>query len=173
MSEATSAEDVVVNDASCLIDLRKGRLLHVLVRLPCRLIVPYPVRHSELLDFTPQEWRQLDEGGMETLDLPPDAVAAAFAVRRDNPRLSVNDCLCLVATEMCNRGILLTGDGTLRRAAMKRGVRVHGVLWAVDQLSALCPADLLIGALEAWASDAAVFLPAEEIALRLARLRAG
>ena len=47
---------VVVNDASCLIDLRKGRLLEVLCRLPCRFVVPLPVRESELLAFTPHEW---------------------------------------------------------------------------------------------------------------------
>ena len=52
---------VVVNDASCLIDLRKGQLLHVLSRLPYRFIVPLPIRESELLDFTPQEWAILDD----------------------------------------------------------------------------------------------------------------
>ena len=57
---------VAVNDASCLIDLRKGQLLHVLSRLPYRFIVPLPIRVSELLDFTPQEWAILDGGGMET-----------------------------------------------------------------------------------------------------------
>ena len=34
---------VVVNDASCLIDLKKGELLHVLLRLPYRFIVPLPM----------------------------------------------------------------------------------------------------------------------------------
>lgn len=66
---------VVVNDASCLIDLRKGQLLHVLSRLPYRFIVPLPIRESELLDFTPQEWAILDGGGMETYDLPPERMA--------------------------------------------------------------------------------------------------
>jgi len=47
---------VVVHDASCLIDLRKGQLLEVLCHLPCRFVVPLPIRESELLDFTPHEW---------------------------------------------------------------------------------------------------------------------
>ena len=47
---------VVVNDASCLIDLRKGRLLQALCRLPFRFVVPLTVRESELLDFSPSEW---------------------------------------------------------------------------------------------------------------------
>ena len=35
---------VVVNDASSLIDLRKGQLLPFVVQLPYRLVIPYPVR---------------------------------------------------------------------------------------------------------------------------------
>ena len=37
---------VVVNDASCLIDLRKGGLLPVLCNLPYRFVVPLPVRSA-------------------------------------------------------------------------------------------------------------------------------
>jgi len=61
---------VVVNDASCLIDLKKGQLLHVLRRLPYRFIVPLPIREEELVDFTAQEWRMLEDGGLGTHDLP-------------------------------------------------------------------------------------------------------
>lgn len=74
---------VIVNDASCLIDLRKGRLLHAMLSLPHRFVVPFPVRVSELLDFTAQEWRLLDDGGMETFDLPPDSVGEGFGSRLD------------------------------------------------------------------------------------------
>ena len=68
---------VVVNDASCLIDLKKGELLHVLLRLPYRFIVPLPIREEELLDFTAQEWRMLEDGGLATYDLPAEEVADA------------------------------------------------------------------------------------------------
>ena len=69
---------VVVNDASCLIDLRKGRLLEVLCRLPCRFVVPLPIRESELLAFTPHEWTVLDRDGMGTHDLPPPEGSERF-----------------------------------------------------------------------------------------------
>lgn len=69
---------IVVNDASCLIDLRKGRLLHVLCHLPHRFIVPLPIRESELLDFTPQEWALLDGGGMETYAFLPNGWGMSF-----------------------------------------------------------------------------------------------
>jgi predicted nucleic acid-binding protein len=163
---------VVVNDASCLIDLRKARLLHHVVRLPWRLVIPLPVRTSEVLDFTPQEWAVLDDNGMETFDLPPDRVAQAFSVKAAHPKLSANDCFCLVATHCHENAVLLTGDGLLRRVAAKHGLPVHGILWVVDELRRLtvCSDDVLIIALELWRNDPAVFLPALEIDQRLRSL---
>lgn len=108
---------MIVNDASCLIDLRKGRLLHAMLSLPYRFVVPYPVRMSELLDFTAQEWRVLDDGGMITFDLPPEAVGHALEIKGARARLSANDCFCLVTTIRHGEAMLLTGDQHLRRAA--------------------------------------------------------
>ena len=163
---------VVVNDASCLIDLRKGGLLHVLLRLPYRFIVPLPIRMEELLDFTPQEWRMLEDGGLTTYDLPGEEVAQVFAIKREHSGLSANDCFALVTATCQENGILLTGDANLRKVAVARNVRVHGVLWIIDELRAAgaCEADLLISALELWRDDRAVFLPLTEIENRLRHL---
>ena len=160
---------VVVNDASCLIDLRKGRLLHVLLRLPYRFIVPLPIREEELLDFTSQEWRMLEDGGFTTYDLPGEEVAQVFALKREHSRLSANDCFALVTAACQENGILLTGDGQLRKVATARDVRVHGVLWIIDELhgAGACESELLISALEVWRNDRAVFLPDTEIEKRL------
>ena len=65
---------VVVNDASCLIDLRKGGLLGVVCNLPYRFVIPLPVRASEVLDVSEAEWQALDEAGMITHDLTPEEV---------------------------------------------------------------------------------------------------
>lgn len=164
---------VFVNDASCLIDLRKGRLLHVLCRLPFRFIVPLSIRESELLDFTPQEWAFLDCGGMETFDLPPERMKGVFALKQKHSRLSANDCLCLVTTKCHENGILLTGDRLLHSVAEPAGVRVHGVLWIIDELKAaeVCADRVLVSALEFWNADRSVFLPRNEIDLRIQRLR--
>ena len=62
---------VIINDASCLIDLRKGTLLAVLCELPYCFVVPLPIRKSEVLDFSKQQWQQLDDAGMITYDLTP------------------------------------------------------------------------------------------------------
>lgn len=160
---------VIVNDASCLIDLHKGRLLHAMLSLPFSFVVPLPVRASELLDFTAQEWRVLDDGGMQTFDLSPDAVGQALELKAKRAQLSANDCFCLVTALHHEEAVLLTGDRQLRRSAMDMNVEVHGVLWLLDRLheSGQSQSDLLISALETWQNDPAVFLPADEIELRL------
>lgn len=165
---------VIVNDASCLIDLRKGRLLHVLLQLPHRFVVPLPIRHSELLEFTDQEWQLLDDGGLVTFDLPPELVGDAFTAKGTHPKLSANDCFCLVTTRYHENGILLTGDRLLRRVATGEGLRVHGALWVIDELHAhgVGSAELLVSALEIWRDDPTVRLGAlTEIEERLRNLR--
>ena len=162
---------VVVNDASCLIDLRKGGLLPVLGNLPYRLVVPLPVRTSEVLDFSDAQWKALDTAGLITYDLTPEEVALALALKADHPALSANDCFCHVTAEI-HAGILLTGDRLLRSVATDNGLRVHGVLWVIDELLATqaCSACKLAHALSSWKSDITVFLPRDEIAKRLDRL---
>ncbi len=164
---------VIVDDASCLIDLKKGQLLHVLLRLPYRFIVPLPVRKEELLDFTAQEWRMREDSGLVTYDLPGEEVTQVVALRQAYRGLSANDCFALVTAKCHQSGILLTGDGLLRKVAAANAVRVHGVLWIIDELhaSGACEVDLLITALEIWRTDNAVFLPMTEIDKRLRRLR--
>ena len=159
---------VIVNDASCLIDLRKGSLLHVLLRLPYHFVVPLPIRVSELLNFTDQEWRLLDDAGLETFDLPPAMVAEAFQIKSTRPRLSANDCFCLAVTRAYDDAILLTGDRLLRRTAEDDGRRVHGVLWIIDELkeNRVCADALLFSALERWSADQAVRLDPIELAKR-------
>jgi len=154
-----------------LIDLRKGGLVAVLADLPYRLVVPLPVRSSEVLDFSADQWRRLDEAGLLTHDLTPEEVGQAFTLRAQHPTLSANDCFCYV-TALVHRGILLTGDASLRKVATSNGLCVHGVLWIVDELvkEGVCPGSLLTLALETWRADDTVFLPEEEISTRLKRL---
>ena len=164
---------VVVNDASCLIDLRKGGLVHAMLTLPYRFVVPLPIRRSEVLDFTDQDWQRMDAGGLVTFDLPPERVADAMWVRVACPKLSANDCICLVAAQCYEQGILLTGDKLLHRAAAEEGLCVHGVLWIVEKLRKAGTWDhaKLIVALECWRDDPTVFLPRQVIDARLRELR--
>ena len=165
---------VIINDASCLIDLRKGGIVGVLCNLPYQFIVPLPIRESEVLDFTNQQWKLLDDNGMITHDLTPEEIAQAFELKKDHPSLSSNDCFCFV-TARAHTGMLLTGDALLRRIARENGLRVHGVLWVIDELTGakVCDTSLLINALRAWQSDGTVFLPPQEITKRLEYLTTG
>jgi predicted nucleic acid-binding protein len=160
---------VIVNDASCLIDLQKGRLLHVMVALPFRFVVPFTVRESELLKFTAQEWQMLEDGGLETHDLSPNEMGEAQSLQAQHPALSTNDAICLVTTVQYNGAILLTGDAALRRVAEAKAVQVHGVLWLLDELRAagVANANLLRSALMTWRDDPTVRLPLNEIEKRL------
>jgi hypothetical protein len=90
-----------------------------------------------------------------------------------HPKLSANDCFCLVTTQCHQDATLLTGDGLLRRVAAKAGLPVHGILWVVDEIRrlGLCNDDVLVTALERWQNDPTVFLPAAEIDQRLQMLR--
>ncbi len=163
---------VVVNDASCLIDLRKAQLLQLMVQLPYHLVIPLPVRMSELIRFTAEEWVVLDSG-IAVFDLPPERVSEAFLVKAAFPKLSANDCFCLVTARCHDHSILLTGDGLLRGVAEGDGRRVHGVLWVVDELKrlALCADHLLVAALETWRGDPTVRIPEQEIVRRMHALR--
>ena len=162
---------VVVNDASCLIDLNKGDLLDVFCNLPYRFVVPLTVRETEVLSISERQWRSLDDAGIVTYDLSPDEIGQALALKQRYPGLSANDCFCHV-TAMSKSAILLTGDALLRKVATRNGLRVHGVLWIIDELEAhgVCQKDRLVQALETWQADVAAFLPQQEITKRLARL---
>ncbi len=105
---------------------------------------------------------------MITHDLTPDEVAQALALKARYPPLSANDCFCYV-TAPVHPGILLTGDALLRKVAAENGLRVHGVLWVVDELEAkrTCAKSLLIQALTVWQEDKTAFLPQHEISARL------
>ena len=164
---------VVVNDASCLIDLHKVRLLPVMLKLPYRFVVPLPIRLAEALDLADRDWRHLADLGLVTFDLPSERVADALRLRSLHPKLSANDCFCLVSAQCHNGAMLLTGDQLLREVATQAGVLVHGVLWVVDELQrrGACGENRLISVLEHWRDDRTVFLPRQEIDRRLRQLR--
>ncbi|MYD93894.1 MAG: type II toxin-antitoxin system VapC family toxin [Chloroflexi bacterium] len=164
---------VVVNDASCLIDLNKVGLLPAMLTLPYRFIVPLPIRYSEMLDLTDEDWQRLDEYGLETFDLPGDLVAEVVRLAEETPGLSANDCFCLVSALHLHDSVLLTGDLRLRQVARAAGLRVHGVLWIIHHLHAagVCGVSRLAAALETWREDRTVFLPRKEIDSRLRSMR--
>ncbi len=161
---------VIVNDASCLIDLRKGGLLNVLCELPYKFVVPLPVR-AEVQDLSKHQWQILCDAGMIIYDLNPDEVGQASQIKKRHLGLSINDCFCIVSARS-HSGILLTGDALLRKVANQNCLCVHGVLWVIDQLNVtgVCEKSRLVQALNIWQRDETVFLPQDEISARLKSL---
>lgn len=163
---------MVVIDASCLIDLRKGGLLNAICNLPYQLVVPLPVRESEVPYQSEAEWRMLEDGGLITYDLQPNEILQVLELSECHPSLSFCDRCCIV-TSLVHSGILLTGDAQLRKAAKKKGLQVHGVLMIIDKLATTnnCEVSLIRQALEVWLADKLVYLPRNEIILRLEKLK--
>lgn len=160
---------IIVSDTSCLIDLRKADLLSALLALPFRVQVALPLISDELSDFKGEDWEQLVRQGLEVVDLDGARVAQALAVKRVNQKLSAYDALSLVLAQTEQDSILLTGDRDLRAAASAAAVEVHGVLWVIDRIeeNQLLSVDDLFAALSRWKADPLVFLPHDELELRL------
>jgi hypothetical protein len=89
------------------------------------------------------------------------------------PGLSAYDCFSLALAESTDNAMLLTGDQQLRTRAAGLGVEVHGVLWISDEIemaSAMPLADLA-EALARLEADPLVFLPVNEVRIRIERLQ--
>jgi len=164
---------VIVNDTSCLVDLRKAGLLHAALLLPFEFQIALPIIHYELFDFTPAEIEDLRQRGLTVVDLPPEQVAQALTFRSAYPTLSAYDCFSLVLAASQPDCILLTGDQSLRKKAELMAVEVHGVLWISDQIESAGRTTYqdLHDALLRLQGDPLVFLQKAELAARIERLR--
>lgn len=155
---------IVISDTSCLIDLRKGGLLAGVLALPYRFAIPLPLFEDELLDMSVREKAQLVGNGLEVWELSGEQVERAGDIQRQNRALTINDCFAFVAAAHVPGSILLTSDGPLRQFASRQAVRVHGVLWMIDEIhefSAL-PPQILYAALVIFEDDPTVWLPVAE-----------
>jgi predicted nucleic acid-binding protein len=168
------AIQVIVSDTSCLIDLRKGGLLTTALTLPFEFVVPLPLVAAELHDFTPSDWADLQARGLRVIDLDATQVQRAIALKGQFPGLSAYDCFSLELTRSTPHAMLLTGDQQLRRRASALGVDVHGILWVCDHVErvGLLALHDLADALDRLLADPLVFLPRDEVTIRIARLRA-
>lgn len=166
---------VIVSDSSCLIDLRKATLLDAIGGLPYEVVIPDTLFEEELLKFSAAEKALLLRAGLKKVELPGEGVRQARTLAGAQPGLSIHDCFALTLAERTPGSILLAGDGRLRAVATARHQEVRGVLWLLDEMgtaATAAPARLL-GALELFASDPAVFrLPARELQVRLRRYQA-
>lgn len=167
------AIDVIVNDSSCLIDLRKGGLLATALLLPFRFVVALPLIAAELHGFNDSDWNDLRGRGLEVIDLDPKQVGRALDLKARYPGLSAYDCFSLALAQSMPSAMLLTGDQQLRKRAEALGLVVHGVLWVADEIekAMLMPFAGLADALARLEADPLVFLPRDEVTKRIEYLR--
>jgi predicted nucleic acid-binding protein len=163
---------VVINDASCLIDLHKVELVETMLQLPYSFVVALPVAHNEVLDFTPADWTRFSQAGLVLVDLDPGQVGRALDHRSQNAKLSAEDCFSLVLVQDNQESILLTGDAVLRIVATAMGCEVHGALWVTDEICrcGLLPDQHVANCLQAWLDDDLVRLPPTQLMCRLRAL---
>lgn len=92
------------------------------------------------------------------------ATRAQRYFNKHNP-LKSNDCFALTLAEDIEGGILLTGDGSLRKISRDKGIGVRGVFWVTDELEKhnIVSRHRLHDALQLFHDDDLVFLPKIEV----------
>jgi len=152
-------------DASVLIDLEKGELVEEFLQLRCRWATPAAV----ILEVGERLGDILMSGGLGIMDMGADEVQEVFRLRQEYLRVSVSDLFCLVLSKN-RKGILITGDQPLRKAAETEGVKVRGTLWMLDEMvrSQTISGRKAAEALKSMIAGGGRF-PAEECSTRLKR----
>ena len=143
---------LVVTDANIVIDLVAGGLLEEMFRLPgWEFCVPDVLYEEELADH---HGLLLTGLGLKIETLPADAVEYVAGLRQRYRGPSTNDLFAL-ALARSRGGVLLSGDGPLRKAAEAEGVEIHGTLWLGELLfeAGLVTAKRMTDAYEAMRGD--------------------
>ena len=112
---------------------------------------------------------RLLELGLQPVEVQKDEIALADVYEK-YPMLSLYDRFALAIAK--HRGIiLLTGDGNLRKAAMKERVEVHGTLWLIDEALSCgkITQETYKDMLDAFSANPKIRLPRDEVAKRLKR----
>lgn len=141
-----------------------------MLMLPFDFRIALPVRQTELLTISNEDWALVEQAGMQCVDLPGDLVTEAFGLREQYGKLTPEDCFSLVLAKQLQGSILLTGDKNLRVTAVRNHrIEVHGVLWVWDMLreSGLVEATQMLSALEYWHVSLNVRLPRVELESRM------
>ncbi len=164
---------IVVSDSSVLMDLAKVGLIEAALALPFDFMIPDVMIAAELLDLGRYTSADLLDLGFRSGSLEGDDAGRALEYFRQHPRqLSLNDCFAWRLAEV-HQGILMTGDGNLRKLAGASGLDVHGALWIIELMAehGTCPLATLLEALDCLDEDEFVRLP--RAALRALKTRIG
>lgn len=130
-------EHVVISDTNIFIDLLNVNLIEEFFQLPWEVHTTEPI----LLELTREGQKTIVELYRLRNQLHVDLFTAKETleiVQLKNKlsqvsNLSIQDCSVWYSAQKLG-GILLTGDGQLRKNAKKHGVDVRGILYVLDKL---------------------------------------
>lgn len=123
---------IVVNDANILIDLADLDLLHYFSKLNFELHTNDFVLSEIKIPSQLSKINQLVRGGkMIVATTKSEEYLEITNLQTKN--LSFQDCSILYYTKKVS-GMLLSGDGNLRKAAKSAGTEVRGIIYIFDQL---------------------------------------
>jgi predicted nucleic acid-binding protein len=120
---------IYVSDTNIWIDFRNAGLLNELFQLPFTLCCTEFVI-SELQDL---QCEVLIQRGLQVEQLDGDVIARLNTLMQAHNNSSLADVSCYLLAKESGRP-LLTGDGQLRKQAVRDKLDVHGALWLLDQL---------------------------------------
>jgi hypothetical protein len=120
---------VYISDTNIWIDFRNADLLHHMFQLPFSLCCTDFVLH-ELNDFSKDD---LIMNGLIVETMDEKSIARLIELRVSHNNSSLADVSCYLLAHQTGHP-LLTGDGRLRKQALRDGLQVHGGLWLLDKM---------------------------------------
>lgn len=127
-----ASPSVLVTDTNIWIDLENGCILAEVFGLPYQfLISDFAIR-----ELVRPKWQMLQALGLQSRELGPALIQELAILRTANRALSATDLAAFLIARSSG-ATLLTGDWRLNDLALKNGIRVHGVLWLLDEMVGL------------------------------------
>lgn len=123
---------IVVKDSNLFIDLELMGMTHLWLQLPYRTVTTSLVVNELEIGEHSLSLSMINNGQIE------EYVVGSFELfdlieSYNHLELSETDLSVLLAAESYG-GMILSGDGALRKVASEREIEVHGTLWVLEEL---------------------------------------
>jgi hypothetical protein len=127
---------LLIDDANVLIDLLDIGLLDDAMRIPCAMETTDLVQHEIVDHDQAMALSRCIEGGLLTvLSSSIEQMGLIGEMQNTCPQLTLADC-SVVFHAQDREGIVLSGDGRLRKEAARQGLEVHSTPWLIDLMVA-------------------------------------
>ncbi len=125
---------IVISDANILIDLIRLDMIEAFFQFEHLELKTTDFIFDELLEEQQAILQVfIDKGNLAIIEAETEAMSNISTIFNKTNGLSIQDCSAWYFAKATN-GILLTGDGKLRKLSAADGVEVRGILFIFDQL---------------------------------------